>query len=343
MTASRKVARQVEYYFGDLNLQRDAFLKEEMKKEDGWVSLETMMKFKRLAELTESKLDIVVESLVQHGTKLMEVHDDKTKIRRDPSKQLPAYDDNYRRLQKNRSVYVKGFGVDETLDDLQDFFDAWGFESVYQRRVPLSKQFKGSVFVTFNSQEAADKFMKEPETKYKDTVLVKMTKTEYYDNKKVEKNGGVVRAPRVSKQEADADAINRMVKFSNVTDDTVGREQIVEILGEVDFTSFERAKTEGTCLLKPGNKAEEVVNGLEKNPVEIRAAKEVKFEALSGEVAEEAFKVLSKEREELFARLKNKKGGRKNFGKGGGFGGRKNKKINFEDGEPAEKKAKSDE
>ena len=45
MTASRKVARQVEYYFGDLNLQRDTFLKEEIAKDkDGWVTLETMMK-----------------------------------------------------------------------------------------------------------------------------------------------------------------------------------------------------------------------------------------------------------------------------------------------------------
>ena len=81
--------------------------------------------------------------------------------------------------------------MDETLDDLQDFFDQWGFESVYQRRVPLSKQFKGSVFVTFKDQESADKFMNEAETKYKDTVLTKMTKTEYYDNKKTEKNGAI--------------------------------------------------------------------------------------------------------------------------------------------------------
>ena len=71
---------------------------------------------------------------------------------------------------------------------------------------------------------------------------------------------------KVSKEEADLDAVNRVVKFSNVTDDTVGREQIIEILGEVDFTSFERGKTEGLCLLKPGNKAEDVVNGLENNP-----------------------------------------------------------------------------
>ena len=40
----KKIVRQVEYYFGDLNLQRDTFLMDEMKKDEGWVSLDTMMK-----------------------------------------------------------------------------------------------------------------------------------------------------------------------------------------------------------------------------------------------------------------------------------------------------------
>lgn len=34
-----KVLRQVEYYFGDINLPRDKFLQEEMKKEDGCKSI----------------------------------------------------------------------------------------------------------------------------------------------------------------------------------------------------------------------------------------------------------------------------------------------------------------
>ena len=58
------------------------------------------------------------------------------------------------------------------------------------RRVPLSKQFKGSVFVTFNTQKESDDFMNETETKYKDQLLTKMTKTAYYDSKKDEQKGG---------------------------------------------------------------------------------------------------------------------------------------------------------
>ena len=42
---NKKVIRQVEYYFGDSNLQRDKFLQDEIAKDpEGWVSLETMLK-----------------------------------------------------------------------------------------------------------------------------------------------------------------------------------------------------------------------------------------------------------------------------------------------------------
>lgn len=78
--------------------------------------------------------------------------------------------------------------------------------------------------------------------------------------------GGEKRVGRVSQQATDADSVNRMIKFSGVTDDTVGREEIIEILCDVDFTSFERGKTHGFCLLKPGTSANDVVNSLEKNP-----------------------------------------------------------------------------
>jgi hypothetical protein len=36
-----------QYYFGDFNLPRDKFLKEQIKLDEGWVPLETMIKFNR--------------------------------------------------------------------------------------------------------------------------------------------------------------------------------------------------------------------------------------------------------------------------------------------------------
>merc|ERR1711937_568933 len=123
--------------------------------------------------------------------------------------------------------------------------------------------------------------------------------------------------------------------------------EVIECLTDVDFTSFARGQTEGLCVLNVGSTASDVVSKLEKNPVEIRTAKEVKFEALEGDAAEEARKTLAKEKEELFAKLKNRKSNRgRNGARGGrpgGRGGPKNKKIKFDDSEPAEKKAKTEE
>lgn len=60
---------------------------------------------------------------------------------------------------------------------------------------------------------------------------------------------------------------------------------------------------------------------------------------MEGEEAAKAFQVIKDDREALFKKLKDRKGG-----KGGKFGMRKkapkNKKITFDDDEPAEKKVK---
>ena len=59
-----------------------------------------------------------------------------------------------------------------------------------------------------------------------------------------------------------------MVKFSGVTDDTVGREEITEKLVDVtvDFTCFERGQTEGIMLIDRGFIAKDVVEKMEANP-----------------------------------------------------------------------------
>ena len=52
-TLEGKIVRQVEHYFGDYNLPRDKFLKETIKSDDGWVSMEIMLKFQRLSSLSQ--------------------------------------------------------------------------------------------------------------------------------------------------------------------------------------------------------------------------------------------------------------------------------------------------
>lgn len=49
----------------------------------------------------------IVSCLKGSDSKLIQVAEDESKIRRNPEMVVPAFDDNYKRLQKNRTCYVK--------------------------------------------------------------------------------------------------------------------------------------------------------------------------------------------------------------------------------------------
>lgn len=53
-SVTEKVIRQLEYYFGNANLSRDTFLMGEMSKDNGWVSINTMLRVSNL-EFPESE------------------------------------------------------------------------------------------------------------------------------------------------------------------------------------------------------------------------------------------------------------------------------------------------
>jgi len=100
-----KVTKQIEYYFGDHNLPRDKFLKEQLQLDDGWVPLETMLKFNRLKSLT-TDVTVIVAALQKSKNGLLELSDDKTKIRRLANKPLPEFNDDYKATIAHKSVYM---------------------------------------------------------------------------------------------------------------------------------------------------------------------------------------------------------------------------------------------
>ncbi|XP_054272887.1 la protein homolog [Macrosteles quadrilineatus] len=119
---AKKIKRQIEYYFGDFNLPSDKFLREEVKQKDGWVALETMLKFKRLASLTQDPA-VIVEALT--GSELVQISEDKTEVRRNPDKPLPEESEARRKEILERTVYVKGFPEEGfTIDNALDYFEA---------------------------------------------------------------------------------------------------------------------------------------------------------------------------------------------------------------------------
>jgi len=161
-----KIVRQVEHYFGDYNLPRDKFLKETIQSDEGWVSMDVMMKFQRLAGLSEDP-QVIMSALKKGGSGLMEVDEEKNKIRRCPTLPLPEWNDARREELMNNTVYVKGFEKTKTtLDDLLEFFGKYPnvlnvTKRLYEdRKDPeRKKHFKGSVFVVFKDRDGAEKFM----------------------------------------------------------------------------------------------------------------------------------------------------------------------------------------
>jgi RNA recognition motif-containing protein len=73
---------------------------------------------------------------------------------------------------------VKGFSSTTSLDDMYAFFEPYGkVLQIFMRRFPTTKQFKGSVFVTFETNEQMKSFMALEEVKSQDVVLIRETQS----------------------------------------------------------------------------------------------------------------------------------------------------------------------
>lgn len=110
-------------------MQRDKFLIEQTKLDDGWVPMSVMLNFKMLASMTKD-VDVILKAL-EKG-ELIEVSEDKKKIRRSTNHPLPEYNEEYRKAQEARTAYVKGFPLqDINIEKLKTYFSAFEpFENI---------------------------------------------------------------------------------------------------------------------------------------------------------------------------------------------------------------------
>ena len=150
----------MEYYFSDVNLVKDRFLQDQMAASDGgWIPIELLLSFHRLASITKDA-DLVLESLKKSASGLLEVDEQRQRVRRSPLRPIPANIEQYKKDLIGRTVYIKGFPLDLELDDLHAFCSKLGpLESVAMRRKP-DKSFNGSVFAMFKTPEDARRAVK---------------------------------------------------------------------------------------------------------------------------------------------------------------------------------------
>ncbi|XP_076659291.1 la autoantigen-like [Halictus rubicundus] len=355
-----KIKNQVEFYFGDVNMQRDKFLIDQTKLDDGWVPLTIMFNFKMLASMSKDA-DVVLKAL--ESSELIEVSEDKKKIRRSKNHPLPVYNEEYRKAQEARTAYVKGFPLHDTnIEKLKNFFSAYEpFENIIMRKyndADKKLRFKGSIFVQFKTLEDAKAFMARKSLKYGDTELIIKWSADYSAEKAKEKED---RRQKRSEQKAKKNDSGKekndeesgeenekesslpkgcVIHFSDVPEKCT-REDIKERLGELQaniaFVDFKIGDKEGWVRLQGENSAKVVVDKMKDNKVLIHN-KEVACRILEGE--EEA-KYLAKAKVEMantrqkFA--KGKRAGKK--GRNAQRGQRKRRNSDTNDGVPAKKTA----
>ena len=271
--SEKKIVRQVEYYFGDFNLPRDKFLLEETKTDDGWVTMETMLKFKRLLDLSSDKA-VITAALKKSKAGLIEVAEDNTKIRRNPEIPLPENTVESKAALEARTVYVKGFNNEgTTLDELLDYFNENNSNvvSIQMRNYSVGKgkdkewKFKGSIFVTFKSAESATEFVENKEWKYKDREMILKFQKNYLEDKQKEieekkKNKGksakVAAAVKDEAKESDDLQMPRgaVIKLTGLGGD-ITREDIKEVLSNKYEVNIDKGNTNINC---PGPELEAV-------------------------------------------------------------------------------------
>lgn len=234
-----KILRQVEYYFGDLNLPRDRFLQEKIKEDDGWVSMDVMLNFNRLKMLSEDK-EVICAALRKGSSGLIEVSEDSTKIRRSPAMPLPDNSKERKDELMSRTYYVKPFPLDITLDALTEFFEKYGkTESIQMRRAGKpERDFKGSVFVVFANKTEGDQFVAMENLQYQTTDLIKMTKDGYFKKKSEEaKQQKSVGKKKTGTEEQDEEEAEKKLE------DQITKGSILFIKGLPEDTSREDIKT----------------------------------------------------------------------------------------------------
>ncbi|BFU25397.1 La ribonucleoprotein, putative [Entamoeba histolytica HM-1:IMSS-B] len=146
------ILNQIEFYFCDLNLIQDTFLKGVIETSNGFVTIDTLMGFVKVKELTENKEEII-NALSKSS--FLELSEDKQSVKRKTP--LPTEEE----INK-RSLFIKGFGKDATRQEIIDALNKFAQVECIRMNYGRNKEgqfYLGNAFVEFVSEAEKDKFI----------------------------------------------------------------------------------------------------------------------------------------------------------------------------------------
>lgn len=340
------IIRQVEYYFGDANLHRDKFLNEQIgKDENGWVPLTVLLTFKRLAALS-SDADVIVDALSKSEEGLLEISEDRTKIRRHPERPLPEHNEERRKEIMTRTAYVKGFPLDAQIEDVLEFFEPYQKIANVTMRKYYDKsdktyKFKGSVFVTFEKKEQTQDFIEKEGLTCKEKPLVRKWQEEYLNEKREERTKQKNKKEKKPKPEEKELVLptGTVLHFEGIDDEETKREDIRDAVEKADpdsavaYIEFNKGQKDGKIRFQNEGQAAKFLEKLAAAKLTIKEGIEISLRTLSQDEEEEFLKTVVMNMKNLRNRGRFDKGNyrkRRGGGGGGNFNNRKNKKQKFD-------------
>uniref|UniRef100_A0A182M090 Lupus La protein n=1 Tax=Anopheles culicifacies TaxID=139723 RepID=A0A182M090_9DIPT len=362
-TTEAAIIRQLEYYFGDANLAKDKFMKEHIAKDDGWVPMDVLMTFKRLKSLSEDK-KVIVDAIAKSDEGLIEISEDREKLRRHPERPLPEMNEERRQELFARTVYVKGFAPQDgtTMNELVEFFQPYEKVTNILMRKYLDKPtkkylFKGSLFVTFADKEHCEKFLAKGPLKYKGKELICKMQNDYYHSKRAElkQRAEKIEERKRKKQNANSELLAQLPTGACVFIEGFGgettRESIKETIRGIDETlefayiDFKMGEKNGYVRFNKQDAGKQFVDKLKDKKFTVDKT-EVTVELLVDDKETAYLAKIAEEQAKWKNNAKNKgRGNRGNNNRNNHHGGHKRKRDNAEkdgDDEPAVKKKDAD-
>ncbi|MED6110734.1 hypothetical protein PIB30_045595 [Stylosanthes scabra] len=167
---SKKVIRQVEFYFSDSNLPTDNFMRKTVSEsEDGMVSLALLCSFNRMRKhlnLGEVKVDEVSEDTVAavaqalRTSSSLKISEDGKKVGR--IKELPKPEEVIEQVE-GRTVAASPFEYNLKMEDVEAFFVQHAKVNSVRlpRHVGDKRFFCGTALIEFSSEEDVENILKQ--------------------------------------------------------------------------------------------------------------------------------------------------------------------------------------
>ena len=150
-----KLQHQIEFYFGDVNLRKDRFLRELILKNDkGYVDLSHFLNFNKiktfLLPFSEQKDKLKTLATAIENSELLKLNTSRTKVKR----KIPFSEDATKKNQAEidkRTIYVQNFPEDINHEMIAKIFSKCGkILHVSLPRYAESKTLKGFGFIEFS-------------------------------------------------------------------------------------------------------------------------------------------------------------------------------------------------